>query len=204
MRLRPGDVVEVAGPAGLALARVTTAESRPPRLGVTLSEPWRGPERPPGPRLAVALIAWPRFDWAVEKSAELGAAALWPLACERVKPGLTQAAAARAGRWARLAAEARKQSGRPAPMLVHPLLELKALLELPGPGYFLSPAPRRTEKDPASAPSPLLAIGPEGGFTPGEEEAFLAAGFRPWNLGPIPLRTETAALAALARLQAAV
>jgi 16S rRNA (uracil1498-N3)-methyltransferase len=47
-----------------------------------------------------------------------------------------------------------------------------------------------------------LAAGPEAGFT-AEEEALLAeAGFVPVRLGPRVLRTETAALAALAALNA--
>jgi 16S rRNA U1498 N3-methylase RsmE len=54
-----------------------------------------------------------------------------------------------------------------------------------------------------AAPAPeksglWVLVGPEGGFSPGEEAAFLAAGLRPWRLGPLTLRTETAALAALA------
>jgi 16S rRNA (uracil1498-N3)-methyltransferase len=42
--------------------------------------------------------------------------------------------------------------------------------------------------------------GPEGGLSPGEEEAALAAGLQPVTLGPRVLRAETAALAALTAL----
>ena len=42
--------------------------------------------------------------------------------------------------------------------------------------------------------------GPEGGLSASEEEAALAAGFKPTTLGPRVLRAETAALAALATL----
>jgi 16S rRNA (uracil1498-N3)-methyltransferase len=45
-------------------------------------------------------------------------------------------------------------------------------------------------------------IGPEGGLAPQEREAALLAGFQDLSLGPRILRTETAALAALAALQA--
>ncbi|MGH2720441.1 MAG: RsmE family RNA methyltransferase, partial [Actinomycetota bacterium] len=48
--------------------------------------------------------------------------------------------------------------------------------------------------DPAVARS--VVIGPEGGLTPGEHEAFRSAGAVPFSLGPRILRTETAALAA--------
>ena len=220
MRLKPGDRVEIAGPAGIFPARVTTAEGggrgRPPRLGVALAMPPAPPgapmeplngsagSEPGGPILALGLISLPRFDWAVEKAAELGAGELWPLVCQRVKPGLVRASAGRLERWRRLAEEARKQCGRPRPLVIHPPA---APLELVGgalkgrPGFFLSPAGLILGPPPGPLPSPAaLLAGPEGGFSPREEEAFLAAGLRPWRLGPLTLRSETAALAALARL----
>ena len=43
-------------------------------------------------------------------------------------------------------------------------------------------------------------IGPEGGFSPEEEDAALAAGAIALSMGPRVLRTETAGLAALALL----
>ena len=213
LRLKPGDLVEVAGPAGLALARVTTVVSgRAPRLGLVFGdvcearpEPVQTKE-PAGPRLALALINLPRFDWAVEKAAELGAGEIWPLVSERVKPGLVRAASARGARWNRLAEEARKQCGRPRPLVIRPPVTPAELLVVAGPGlagFFLSPrapgsgggfAPRKE-----GSPSAIwVLVGPEGGFSPGEEAAFLAAGLAPRRLGPLTLRAETAALAALA------
>jgi 16S rRNA (uracil1498-N3)-methyltransferase len=48
----------------------------------------------------------------------------------------------------------------------------------------------------------ILAAGPEAGFTAEEEAALASAGFVPASLGPRVLRTETAAVAALAALNA--
>jgi RsmE family RNA methyltransferase len=54
---------------------------------------------------------------------------------------------------------------------------------------------------PAGAEGPCtLAIGPEGGFVPGEVSALEAAGFRPVGLGDRTLRVETALAAAVGRL----
>jgi 16S rRNA (uracil1498-N3)-methyltransferase len=50
--------------------------------------------------------------------------------------------------------------------------------------------------------SATLLIGPEGGLSQTERETAYAAGFQGVRLGPRVLRTETAALAALATLQA--
>ena len=45
-----------------------------------------------------------------------------------------------------------------------------------------------------------IAIGPEAGFSPGEEAAMVDAGFTPLGLGARVLRTETAGIAVLAAL----
>ena len=207
LRLKPGDLVEVAGPAGLALARVATATGgRTPRLGIVwgdFDEARPNLISPAGPSLALALINLPRFDWAVEKAAELGAGEIWPLVCARVKPGLARGASARSARWSRLAEEARKQCGRPRPLVIRPPVTPAELLAEAGPaGFFLSPrGPALGPEDGLGPPSPLwVLVGPEGGFSPGEEAAFLAAGLWPRGLGSLTLRSETAALAALARL----
>ena len=47
----------------------------------------------------------------------------------------------------------------------------------------------------------ILLAGPEGGFTDEERQDALRAGFVAVRLGPRVLRTETAALAALAAMQ---
>jgi 16S rRNA (uracil1498-N3)-methyltransferase len=67
---------------------------------------------------------------------------------------------------------------------------------------LLSPSSRLRIPD---VPKPVRAvtvlIGPEGGLTEEEQERAIAAGFIGVRLGPRVLRTETAALAALALLQ---
>jgi 16S rRNA (uracil1498-N3)-methyltransferase len=57
--------------------------------------------------------------------------------------------------------------------------------------------PNRADQSPGEL---RLAIGPEGGWSTGEEEAALAAGWQPVSLGSAILRTSTAAIAALAWL----
>jgi len=205
LRLKPGAAVEMAGPLGLAPARIGMVSfsgrfsKKNPGLSVILTGPWSRPAASAGPRLALALIQAQRFDWAVEKAVELGAAVLMPLMTERVKAADARPGSTRTERWGRLAEEARKQCGRSVALDIWPALTLPELMLQPGPAFFLSP-PGPFETEAAKSPSPLLAVGPEGGFSPAEAEALTAAGFRPWSLGPTVLRAETAALTALARL----
>lgn len=55
-----------------------------------------------------------------------------------------------------------------------------------------------------AAPDVTVAIGPEGGFEPAELEALAAGGFHPASLGASVLRFETAAVAGMAAVRAAL
>jgi 16S rRNA (uracil1498-N3)-methyltransferase len=167
------------------------------RLAVRLTGPFKLGALSGGPTLGLSIIKGPRFDWAVEKAAELGAERLAPLLaarCAGADPGEPKRR-----RWARLAEEARKQCGRPGPMEVSAPMALSVFLQTP------TPEPRILLR-PAGGPFPdghggrgTIVVGPEGGLT--DEETLLArsAGFVACSLGPGLLRSETAALAALAR-----
>ncbi len=168
LRLKVGAQVEMVGPTGLAPALISTADlsGQTTRLGVRLTGPWAGAENAAGPRLALALISGQRFDWAVEKSVELGAALLIPLVSERVKSGAGWPGPTKQDRWRRLAEEARKQCGRALGLDIRPPHTLTELIELPGPAYFLCPS---GPSGPPAEPSPLLAVCPEVVVSPDEE-----------------------------------
>lgn len=55
-----------------------------------------------------------------------------------------------------------------------------------------------------AAPDVTISIGPEGGFEPAELEALVAGGFHPASLGASVLRFETAAVAGMAAVRAAL
>lgn len=70
-----------------------------------------------------------------------------------------------------------------------------------GARYIANPAEMRPAVEPSNG-LPLIAIGPDGGWTDQETEAFLTRGFKAISLGPRPLRTDTAAIALPAVIQA--
>lgn len=87
---------------------------------------------------------------------------------------------------------------------------LRLLLDADGPPLLSVLAPLLTESQQAEEP-PLgvdalgvtVALGPEGGLTPEETATLVAAGYRRCALGSSILRFETAAVAALALVEAA-
>lgn len=82
------------------------------------------------------------------------------------------------------------------------LRDLWPLLPESAPRLIANPAPRGAPLPEARAGLPLLAIGPDGGWTDAENAAFADHGFHPITLGPRPLRTDAAAIALPTILQA--
>lgn len=95
-----------------------------------------------------------------------------------------------------------KTTAVPRVCVVPRLRELWPLLPKGAPRLIANPAPRGTSFPKAREGLPLIAIGPDGGWTDAENAAFAEHGFHPVTLGPRPLRTDTAAIALPAILQA--
>lgn len=147
-----------------------------------------------------------RMDLVVQKATELGVGTIRPIFCERTVVKLDPARAERRmAHWRAIAVHAAQQSGRTRVPEVAGIEDLGAWLARAGPAFVLSPRAGASLAD--LAPSPpgetiRLLVGPEGGLSPREVERAGAAGFAGLRLGPRVLRTETAALVALAALQA--
>jgi 16S rRNA (uracil1498-N3)-methyltransferase len=155
--------------------------------------------------LAQAVSTGERMDYTIQKAVELGVAAIQPVVTSRSVVRLDcERAARRVAHWQAVAVAACEQCGRNRVPPVAALLSFPRWLAAGGgPGVLLSPRGALRLSDLPQPQSPLtLLAGPEGGFTPVEQEAAERAGFAAVRLGPRVLRTETAAVAALAVMQA--
>ena len=148
-----------------------------------------------------------RMDLIVQKASELGAARLIPVRTARTARGQQ----GRPDRWTRIALEAARQCGRAVCLELADVMTLEeALRALPAgdPGDRVVPweeAPDAPALGRLISPAPssvTVLIGPEGGLGPEEAGLAIDAGFRVATLGPRILRTETAAIAVLAIVQA--
>ena len=207
LRLAPGGTLEVFNGKGRAWpAEVLRVEATHALLRL-------GPGRTALLGRPVSLVqALPKADkleLVVQKGTELGAHAFYPALSERSLIRLSEAAAqTRRARWQRIAAEAARQCGRADVPHVFPVQPLGlAVQALPPQTRVLvldeaETAVRLTEGAAADAYAPLaLVVGPEGGLARAEVAALQALGAVAVCLGPLVLRTETAALAALAVLR---
>lgn len=163
-------------------------------------------EAPLALTLIQGLARGEKMDWIVQKATELGVRTILPLASERSELRLEgERLARRLEHWRTVGIAACEQCGRailpeilapttPAELGRRPLPEARVLLAPDGEDD------RRLALDAAGRVA--LAIGPEGGFSPAEEALMMQIGFTRWRLGPRILRTETAAIAAIAALLA--
>ena len=166
--------------------------------------------------LAQAVPKGKNMDLVIQKAAELGAAEIIPVISERTVVRLDAGEAAdKQEKWQRIAIEACKQCGQNHLPLVHrPVALDRVFAQNPSQDMLLiaaiEPGARRLKELLAgwgslhpgkSKPrSVLVFIGPEGDFTPAEVGLAKSRGCQPLSLGPIILRTETAAIYSLSTL----
>jgi 16S rRNA (uracil1498-N3)-methyltransferase len=143
-----------------------------------------------------------KMDFTVQKAVELGVAAIHPVLTERAVVRLNdERGEKKLAHWRRIAIAACEQCGRNRLPEIAAPVALDRYRASGGAKVLLSPAATRKLSTLATGPL-TLAAGPEAGFSDGEERLLERAGFVPASLGPRTLRTETAALAALAALNA--
>lgn len=200
LRLAPGAAVEVFDGRGGRYA----AEIGPGFEWVSLGAREVAPAASLDLSLLVALAKGEKMELVVQKATELGVARILPFEAERSVVRLDPARGEeRAGRWRRIAAEASRQCGRAdVPEVAAPAGLARALEVLaPATRTFVF-HPGGGKLDGAAPPSVAAVVGPEGGLTDAEVRTCEEAGARRAALGPRVLRAETAAIVAVALLQA--
>jgi len=201
LRLREGDALTVFNGRGgewdaefLGKRRVRLREfsevERESPLRITLSQ---------------GVSSGDRMDYTIQKAVELGVACIQPVFTKRGVVRLEGSRAqSRLNHWKKIVIAACEQSGRNRIPEVRPLLDFPIYLrDLRDEGArLLLSAQGRPLKEIDVKATATVAAGPEAGFAPEEQAALERAGFVKASLGPRILRTETAALAALAALNA--
>jgi 16S rRNA (uracil1498-N3)-methyltransferase len=207
LRLKQGDaLVLFDGEGGECAARLARVDGGTvlARIGERRSVER---ESPLAVTLVQGLAAADRMDYAIQKAVELGVAAIVPVTTARSVARLDdERARRRVEHWRQIVVSACEQCGRDRLPAIHALCDLSEWLRTPSIALsrlLLAPDAGRSlaELDRPDGAIELL-VGPEGGFTPDESAAAVAAGFHAVRLGPRILRTETVAPAALAAMNA--
>ena len=204
LRAEAGQRYEITDSQSAYLAEIV--EARGDRVLFRILEPIQTPALPVRITLCAALIKFDRFEWIVEKATELGVDRVLPVETARCEKGLLEASRKRTERWTRIARESSQQSRRVrAPEILPAVRFDRSLATEADYRYFLeetrAPALLRILPEGRSHTDRIaLLTGPEGGWLDAERQAAAAAHWLPASLGPLVLRAETAAAAAIAVL----
>jgi len=203
LRLRNGSAVALTDGQG-AVAYGTLVLERRAQAAVVIERVDCRPKPVDGVTLAVAILAGSAMDMVVQKSVELGVERLIPVLTERSQ-GSLERASSRCDHWRRVGLQALKQCRRAWAMEI---ARPATLAEVAGGAAASCGAVAHPEGGPVEELPPhrgrLLLIGPEGGFSAGEEQMLDTAGWPRVSLGRHVLRTETAAIAGAALLIARI
>lgn len=182
-------------------------------------------ESPLSIRLVQGISRGDRFDTVVQKATELGVQQISPVICDRSVTKLDSTRAIkRRQHWQSIAQSACEQCGRNRVTIIDDVLTLnqwhdknshrdedaasridsrEVRREHQSSRLILCPtAPTSIFNIPHPGSDITLLIGPEGGFSHLEYEHAATMGFTATSMGPRILRTETAALATIAAVQA--
>lgn len=205
LRMHEGDVIEVVdGAGGLFQCRITLAHDK--HCAVEILE---HVTQPPhwGHHIVLAIAPTKnldRIEWVVEKATEMGIDRIVPLLCCN-----SERKVLKTERLYKILVAAMKQSLKAQLPQLDELTPIEEFIaETSDAQRFIAycdeSLPRNERKSLAQVCDPnrdaVVMIGPEGDFDPQEVDAALKAGFVPVTLGESRLRTETAALMAVATI----
>ena len=205
LRLGPGAAICLFnGRGGEYAAQLTEVTKRTARARIEAFAP-RECELPFEVVLAQAVSRTDRMDLTLQKAVELGATTIVPLTTARSAPlPAGERLARRVDHWRGIVASACEQCGRNRlPGVSEPTAFAHWLPDAPsGNRLMLDPEAGTPLHAVALTDAPVvLLVGAEGGLSDEELAAARHSGFIGVGLGPRVLRTETAALVALAQLQ---
>jgi len=209
MRCKPGDRIICSNGCGRDVLAVIAAIQESSVTANIIQELEEHRELPVEVTVAQGLPKGDKMDWVVQKCTEMGVRRIIPFTSSRTVVLLNEEKGARRrNRWQKIAKEAAEQAQRSVIPVIEPpvswlqLLALEeqfdaALLAYEGEGTI---SLKRALEPTKPGSRILLVIGPEGGFDQSEVEQAVAQGMIPISLGKRILRTETAALYALAAI----
>lgn len=206
LRLKPGaPLVLFNGAGGEFHAVLEGAKRREATVRIKDFVP-RESESPLEVMLVQGVSKGERMDYTLQKAVELGITAILPLLTARSVANLQgERLERRLQHWRGVLIGACEQSGRNRlPLLLRPVGLQSWLQEYhhQGLSLMLDPLAERGLASLAPSIGPItLLVGPEGGLTPKEIALAERARFTGIRLGPRIMRTETAAIVALAALQ---
>lgn len=205
MRMDIGDLIEVVCDKKIYISKIIELS---PYVIVEIKEEKNDfNELPLKVTICQSLVKENKMDLILQKSTELGAYSFIPL---KVKNSIIKGNEAdfskKVIRWQRIIKEASEQSKRniipdcSRVLTIEELVNLDYDLKILCTVNELSRSFKNILQNNTNCDTMIIVVGPEGGFTPYEEEYLINHGFISASLGRLVLRTETASLCALSMI----
>lgn len=197
LRMKEGDLIHLTDGKG-RVATATIISIGKKACFVSLTDIKDYPRTTKNVTIAVSLLKNAgRFEWLLEKSAELGINTIVPLVCQR-----TERQQFRQDRLQNILVSAMLQSRQAwLTELPNPIAYTDFIHQVKHENRFIAHCEDQAKSNFSTILKPaqndvLVLIGPEGDFTMDEIQLAIEKGFVPVSLGNTRLRTETAAIAA--------
>ena len=198
LRRKPGDRLQLTDGKGFLYEAELAEAGKKHVLARILDSREVKPERSGKLHLALAPTKQiERFEWFLEKATEIGIDTITPILCQR-----SEREQIRLDRLEKILVSAMKQSLHATLPQLHPLTPFKKWAPATTETLKLiawvadEPLPHLQTRLQAGLDT-LIAIGPEGDFSPEEVQLALQNGFEGVSLGQARLRTETAGIYAV-------
>jgi len=206
LRVEAGQLFEISDNRSVYLAEIESTRKSQVKFRVLEQLPDPPQETPV--HLIAALFKFDRLEMMLEKATELGVTSVHFVRAERSDKGLEKAGEKRIERWRRIVLEASQQSRRLRLPELHEPVKLRDALGLPASRRLFLDEDRSgvsvLESIGEGVQSVALMVGPEGGWADHERQVAREAGWTSVSLGDRILRAETAAITALAVVNAAL
>lgn len=205
LRMQPGNKVALFdGSNQVFSAEITQVDKKQVRVTIT-DQRLDNRESPLNLHLGQVISRGEKMEFTIQKSIELGVNIITPLISERCGVKLDgERLEKKVQQWQKIAIAACEQCGRNRVPQIRPAIQLEEWCAEHEDGLKLNLHPRASQSI-NTLSTPLknirLLIGPEGGLSQNEIDMTARYGFTDILLGPRVLRTETAALTAIAALQ---
>lgn len=196
MRCKIGDKIETVYDSTVYTCQITNLE--PLDLEIISSQK-EDRELPLDITIAISLVNEQKFDLILQKLTELGVSRIIPLKTERSIIKIdNQKVSKKIERWQMICKEASEQSHRTKVPKVENIINLTDLIKVDKQLKLICSLRDNTKKlgeyFTNDIKELLFVIGPEGGFSPKEEELLLNNNYKPVSLGKRVMRVETAAI----------
>lgn len=203
MRMNMGEKIEIVDNKKVVIGEIISFDPVKAKIVEELSE---YNENDKQIILVQSLVNETKMDYVLQKGCELGVNEFYPFKAHNSVVKENDKSNKKILRWQKIVKEAAEQSKRNIIPKVNNIVDIKELCQIKADVKLLLSVKETSKniknilKEFKKYDTLILVIGPEGGFTPLEEETLIKNGFISTSLGKRVLRTETAGMVALSMI----